>query len=544
MLGKLLLYVNTIKYLKISQIYFRILRKIYTPQLRKSEKITILPRSYNWQEQILYNEKIDENFNAHFLNFSKKLNFPSCWYCDGADLLWVYNLHYFEDLISVNSPSKYEFHLTLFDQWIDDNPPGAVPGWSPYPSSLRVCNLLKAYLSGLPLEERHIKSIYEQADAVSKNLEKHLLGNHYFVNLKALYFSGILFQNKVWLNTAVQGFKKEIPEQILEDGAYFELSPMYHALILVDILDICNLSRAFPEHSSIEVKNLTESVIPAMLAYVDDMSHSDNEIAFFNDAANGVAPTLDIILQYAEKLGFKQDKPDIKELNATDYRHSGFYVAQTNHAKLIFDAGSVGPKYIPGHAHADTLSFELSISNERLFVNSGVSTYTEGAQRSYERGTLAHNTVSVNSEDSSQVWSSFRVAKRAEVFTRQMSEVDSAVRLYACHDGYKKIYGGPVHCRELEFRSESLSIIDCVGNHANNAVSRFFFHPEINISVDNDRLYFSGNRFRGLISLRNWEYQLKNSEWYPEFGLSYANRCLEVYLPNKKMPLDITWSIN
>ena len=64
MLEKLLLYVNTIKYLKISQIYFRILRKIYSPQLRKTEKITILPRAYNWREQILYNEKIDENFKA------------------------------------------------------------------------------------------------------------------------------------------------------------------------------------------------------------------------------------------------------------------------------------------------------------------------------------------------------------------------------------------------------------------------------------------------------------------------------------------------
>ena len=286
-LDKLLLYVNTIKYLKISQIYFRILRKIYTPQLRKVGKVSILTKSCNWQTQILYNEKIDKNFKANFLNHSKELNFPSCWYCDGVDLLWVYNLHYFEDLISVNSPNKYEFHLSLFDQWIDDNPPGALPGWSPYPSSLRVCNLLKAYLSGLPLEERHIKSIYEQADAVSTNLEKHLLGNHYFVNLKALYFSGIVFENMTWLNTAVQGFKKEIAEQILEDGAYFELSPMYHALILVDILDIYNLSQAFPEHSSIEVKNLTESVIPAMLAYIDGMSHSDNEIAFFNDAANG-----------------------------------------------------------------------------------------------------------------------------------------------------------------------------------------------------------------------------------------------------------------
>jgi hypothetical protein len=32
---------------------------------------------------------------------------------------------------------------------------------------------------------------------------------------------------------------------------------------------------------------------------------------------------------------------------------------------LILDVAPVGPDYLPGHAHADTLSFELSLFGQR-----------------------------------------------------------------------------------------------------------------------------------------------------------------------------------
>ena len=65
----------------------------------------------------------------------------------------------------------------------------------------------------------------------------------------------------------------------------------------------------------------------------------------------------------------------------------------------------MGPDYIPGHAHADTLSFELSIGAQRVFVNSGTSEYGLSPKRLNQRKTAAHNTVEVDGKDSSQVWS-------------------------------------------------------------------------------------------------------------------------------------------
>ena len=42
----------------------------------------------------------------------------------------------------------------------------------------------------------------------------------------------------------------QINEQILEDGANFELSPMYHSIMLVDCLDLLNLANAYPDSFS------------------------------------------------------------------------------------------------------------------------------------------------------------------------------------------------------------------------------------------------------------------------------------------------------
>ena len=39
------------------------------------------------------------------------------------------------------------------------------------------------------------------------------------------------------------------------------------------------------------------------------------------------------------------------------------------------DVALIGPNYQPGHAHADVLSFELSLFGQRLLVNIGTSEY-------------------------------------------------------------------------------------------------------------------------------------------------------------------------
>ena len=61
-------------------------------------------------------------------------------------------------------------------------------------------------------------------------------------------FAGFFFDGPEagsWLGQGLSIYEREISRQILPDGGHFELSPMYHAIILEDLLDVINAARTF-----------------------------------------------------------------------------------------------------------------------------------------------------------------------------------------------------------------------------------------------------------------------------------------------------------
>lgn len=538
---KFLLLLNTLKYLKWSQVYFRIYRKFLKPKITENYTGCVQRRNDHFVCASLFDEKITHDLSASFLNHTKKVNFPHDWNDECHSKLWVYNLHYFEDLLAVNAATKYGFHISLLDKWVLANPAGAGNGWEPYPISLRIPNILKAWQAGLPLEHRHFESLYAQASYLSNDLEKHLLGNHYFVNLKALLFAGVVFENQRWIGIGVEGLLEEIPEQILYDGANFELTPMYHSLILVDMLDMYNLCQAYPDASRNKLVNLLRGNIPKMLRFMSLMAHNDGGVSFFNDSVDGIAPTKKRIEIYAAQLGFETCGFDAMRVQVVDSDSSGYMIASANGAKLIFDAANVGPDYIPGHAHADTLSFELSIGDERVFVNTGTSQYGLGPQRIAERKTAAHNTVEIDGLDSSQVWSGFRVAERARVIERSSECDEKKALLRASHNGYKVIYGGPIHTRSLALERSSLRVVDKLSGDFNTAIARFYFHPDLLVRLEENVLKVSGAGFDMTSDLSGLKPKLSESSWHPEFGLSKVNWCLECKFLGSAHSVNFSW---
>jgi uncharacterized heparinase superfamily protein len=365
------------------------------------------------------------------------------WNDSAAEKLWLYHLHYFEH----SSPETVA-------SWIDENPPGQGIGWEPYPLSRRIANWI-AWLLESPLEPsaRGVveRSVAEQAQWLSQSLEWHLLGNHLLANAKALVIAGAYFEGgaaESWLRLGAGILRQQLSEQILEDGGHFELSPMYHAIILEDLLDLVNLSNVYPGLLDKERESWRE-IAGRMLGWLRKLTHPDGQISYFNDSVQGVAPALRDLSEYAARLGITEAPIRLGS--------SGYVRLEEADTLVLFDAGPVGPDYQPGHGHCDLLSLEVSQRGRRVISNSGVSTYETCARRLAERKTAAHNTVCVDGVEQSEIWASFRVARRACVVERK---TDGQRWAEAEHDGYRVLKGNVRHRRRVEICDGQVKVTD------------------------------------------------------------------------------------
>lgn len=464
-----------------------------------------------------------------FLNRTRELSWPRGWNDPDVDKLWLYNLHYFEDLVSEGAEQRERWHRDLISQWITDNPPAAGNGWEPYPISLRIGYWIKWTLSGHELEQSWLESLALQAEYLSHRVEWHLLGNHVFENARALVLAGLFFEGpraERWLHKGLRILDRQLEEQVLPDGGHFERSPMYHALVLEGLLDLIQVV----EHYGV----LTERV-PSWRELVDEMNtwlhrlaHPDGNIAFFNDAAFDVALSPAALIGYAEHLSARSLREECSE-GAVLLESSGYVRVSRGPFVALLDVAPIGPDYQPGHAHADTLSFELSIFGKRVLVNSGTGVYEAGRERMWQRGTAAHNTVAVDGQNSSEVWSGFRVARRARPFNVFIRGVGDTWVVNGCHDGYRRFSGRVVHRRTWLISESRVVIEDELQGDCERAAAFYYFHPGVDVEfkgVTGQLCLEDG----GTIQLRieNGRGELTESFYHPEFGVSVPSFCLKV----------------
>ena len=469
------------------------------------------------------------------------------WDGPEREKLWRYNQHYFDDLNARDAQARLAWHRGLLADWVVRNPPGHGTAWEPYPTSLRIVNWVKWALAGTNLPPECHHSLAIQARWLIRRLEWHLLGNHLFANAKALVFAGLYFDGpeaEEWLAKGATILHREISEQILPDGGHFELSPMYHALALEDMLDLVNIlgssSGALPPIACALDEKAREQ-IPAMQRWLHAMSHPDGRIAFFNDAAFGIAPDAAALEDYAARLGLPQARR-AASAGFVQLAHSGYARLVRGPAVLIADLARVGPDYLPGHAHADTLSFELSLFGHRVFVNSGTSLYGDGAERLRQRGTAAHNTVVVSGQDSSEVWGGFRVARRARPSEVRIAEEGDCLVAEGAHDGYRRLPRRPMHRRRWSLSAGRLQIADEVAP-PDPAEARFHLHPDVAIERgegSHGTLHLASGEIVGWRA-RAAEIRIEETTWHPEFGRCIPNKCLVLSLSDGRATLDLNW---
>lgn len=428
MLHKPSLYWNTVRYMKPSQIYYR-LRKMG----RLSCTLGVVPaKAHDDFSPISTIPELDFDpvFLARFpveelmadrvalLHESESFSWDAPWSFPNRTPLWNYNLHYFEyafPLVKAYKDTGNERYfrklMYIIRAWIEKNPreSGGV-GWDAYPIALRLTNWLSIYTylkreidEDADFRESFVRSLWEQYDCLAHHLEKDLLGNHYFEDLKALILCALFFGDGAVLKRALAEFHKQCREQILSDGMHFELSPMYHKIIFEDVMRVAVALRGAGKRDA-EI----ESYLQPMLDVAYSLEEGLERIPLFNDSGNNVAKSLGALCM-AEKMHFGLT-PKYKDR----FPHSGYYIFKQGDWKLIVDAGQPGPAYLPGHAHCDAMSFELFKAGKPVIVNCGTYAY-QCEERAFFRSTAAHNTVMAEDVEQSQCWGAFRMGRRSRM---------------------------------------------------------------------------------------------------------------------------------
>ncbi len=105
---------------------------------------------------------------------------------------------------------------------------------------------------------------------------------------------------------------------------------------------------------------------------------------------------------------------------------------------LLLDHGPLGYLSIAAHGHADALSLLAAVDGRPLLVDPGTYLYhSGGAWRDWFRGTPAHNTLSIDGADQSEISGPFNWRHKAEA-RLDASREGSHWQLRASHDGYQR----------------------------------------------------------------------------------------------------------
>ncbi len=461
-------------------------------------------------------------------------------------LLWRFHFGYHDYLPVVlrdaSDPVRARTAVTDFLRAWEVAFPASAPdsrtfAWHPYVLSIRIeswCRLAAEFQhDGDPTEVCALleRGIEKMTRVLLRNLEYGTMANHLLRNIKALCFAGLCLDGPLAHRALARGTHlliRELREQILADGMHFERSPMYHVSILSDLMDLADVFEA----RAMEEPQGLGPAIHSMTRMLEILIHPDGEIPFLNDSTRSFTLiTADVLKRAIARVGEREGA--VEEIHASpelDAKHwSGLMVLRSPRMHLVFDAGNIGVDYQPGHAHCDTLSFELSWQGRRLCTDTGVYHYRESPERIWSRSTAAHSTLSIDGAEQSEVWKSFRVGRRARVIGTRAMNSNGWILFQGVHNGFTHLAPDLLHERSVVIAPDAwLAIVDHVsGSGSHRLDSWVHLAPEVTIQQEGKNLMLSRGDEEFVV--RGWGYDNLDSivtPYYPSFGVQVSRAAL------------------
>lgn len=466
-MNRLLQYSHTIKYLKLSQILWRLWISVHKRLYRCKSYPDI---KFNNNLHLKASEFTSDNKNSINIFGTNVEPMAVDWNSSGNTKLWCYHLHYFDYLAAFDRDPG----IDLINSWIQNNPVGMGAGWEPYPISLRTVNWIKFIIQHrIQADSDIIRSLQTQMYYLYAFREKHLLANHYFKNLVAILYLGYFLGNNKLIKWSVNEIKVQIKEQSVH-GLHYEFSPTYHALFTKDLIDIYNLLKS--NNLEIELQEKVNPVIINALNWAYYLFRYGGYVSAGDVNYEGCPGYDELIKQYESISG---DVFETQTVNQLDY----FPVMEHMDFEIMLLNAPFNPSYNPAHSHCDKLSVLLWYDGIPILVDTGNFSYEKSEERDFARSVEAHNTLQIDKLQQAECWDVFRIGRRGKVSdTKIFSD-----KMQATYQ-YKNYY----HNRYISKIDNGILITDNIECHGPHNY-RLYFHinPDLNFILENNIVNFN-----------------------------------------------------
>lgn len=531
------------------------------------------------------------------LAFGKTLNYRDESVVGDIKYLWEPNRHlHLVTLAQAYHQSGEQRYLDglrhQLESWIDQCPYLRGPNWtSSLELAIRLINWSIAWQliggvgspvfagpDGVQFRERWLRSIYQHMHFIRGHFSRYSSANNHLIGeLSGLFVGCVTWpfwpETAKWRQVAKDGLECEALLQNAADGVNREQAISYQQFVL-DFLLLAGLAgRENDDAFSQPYWRRIES----MLEFIASVMDVNGNVPMIGDADDGYAVRLSqeadfcpyrsllatgaVLFKRSDfrakagqlddktrwLLGAASDKayPNIPA-NAValpvrrEFREGGYYVMGSEfetprELRVIADAGPLGYLSIAAHGHADALAFTLSVGGREILIDPGTYAYhTQKKWRDYFRGTAAHNTVTVDGENQSEIGGNFLWLRKASVACELWETGSKSDRFVGSHDGYRRLDDPVVHRREILLEKAGRRIVvtdtlDCAGQH--RAECRWHFSEACEVWLEGKVLYArnSGN----VVSLRladpALKFEIHNGEEHPPCG--WVSRSFDVKIP-------------
>ncbi|NOT02553.1 MAG: alginate lyase family protein, partial [Phycisphaerales bacterium] len=460
-----------------------------------------------------YEHKADR---ATPVGFAGEIDYRDYRVTGDCKFVWEPNRHH--QLVTLGRAFRYtgdeHYARAVVDQlesWMEQCPFGTGMNWrSPLELGIRLINWVwalelirpSAALTGDRLSRivgvayRHLWDITRKYSRFS-SANNHLIGEAAGVYIGSSYFSALKSAD-AWRSEAKALLEREIVAQTHPDGGSREQALGYQ-LFVTQFFLLCGLAG---RQQGDDFSAAYWSRLEALFGYLATMMDGGEVSPLYGDCDDGYVLTLGSSLGQPRALmavgaslflrgEFKALAGEwcepgawlLGEVGRTAYESipagdgrrpwvsramadSGYYVLRAgkddaaDRMNIVFDCGELGYGAIAAHGHADALSFTLRIGGRDVFVDPGTYDYfTYGEWRNYFRSTRAHNTVTVDGLDQSELLGSFLWGRRAEARCLRWAPSDDGGLVSGEQNGYTRLSDPVVHRRTIEMSGRCGEIV-------------------------------------------------------------------------------------